>query len=404
MRRKYFGLAIAAIATTWPLQAWGGDREIAEQIIKRLKTNRESGALKDFTLDMKVDKGVVLFRGNVSEDVQKDLVLKTADGIDGIAKVVDEVSVTQTKPVSADTKVVKPKAALAVAKAEPTLAKKEAEPVPAEKQQEDFSFSQALAQQAKVIQSRPQQAVMPGKIQRTAAVEPMNDSQVVSAVVSALKQAQAAGKLRGFGVDVKSSNGVLQLTGRARSSTQRDEIVRIAQNVPGVSGVRESIAIPTAAPQMGSVANSNIPQLPQPPSLAEVRPSLAPVAQAPMQPAPQMSARNQVPAMSAGYRLPSNGQVQATPVGAPIMGQPVPMAPHSPVGAPRYDSPNLPNYAWPGYSAYPNYAALTYPQQYSPSAWPYIGPFYPYPQVPLGWRKVSLEWDDGWWMLDFTDR
>ena len=76
----------------------------------------------------------------------------------------------------------------------------------------------------------------------------------------------------------------------------------------------------------------------------------------------------------------------------------------SAVGAPRYDSPNLPNYAWPGYAAHPNYAALTYPQQYSPSAWPYIGPFYPYPQVPLGWRKVSLEWDDGWWFLDFTDR
>ena len=85
-------------------------------------------------------------------------------------------------------------------------------------------------------------------------------------------------------------------------------------------------------------------------------------------------------------------------------GQPVPMAPYAAAGAPRYDSPNMPNYAWPGYAAYPNYAALTYPQQYSPSAWPYIGPFYPYPQVPMGWRKISLEWDDGWWFLDFTDR
>ena len=65
---------------------------------------------------------------------------------------------------------------------------------------------------------------------------------------------------------------------------------------------------------------------------------------------------------------------------------------------------HLPNYAWPSYAAYPNYAALTYPQQYSATAWPYIGPFYPYPQVPLGWRKVSLEWDDGWWHLDFRDR
>lgn len=66
-----------------------------------------------------------------------------------------------------------------------------------------------------------------------------------------------------------------------------------------------------------------------------------------------------------------------------------------------YDQPTMPNYAWPSYAAYPNYAALTYPRQYSATAWPYIGPFYPYPQVPLGWRKVTLEWDDGWWFLDF---
>jgi hypothetical protein len=67
----------------------------------------------------------------------------------------------------------------------------------------------------------------------------------------------------------------------------------------------------------------------------------------------------------------------------------------------RYDHPSLPGYAWPTYAASPNYAAVTYPKQYSASAWPYIGPFYPYPQVPLGWRKVTLKWDDGWWNLDF---
>ena len=60
--------------------------------------------------------------------------------------------------------------------------------------------------------------------------------------------------------------------------------------------------------------------------------------------------------------------------------------------------------AWPGYTAHPNYAGLSYPKQHSARAWPYIGPFYPYPQVPLGWRKVTLEWDDGWWWLDFQDR
>jgi hypothetical protein len=69
-----------------------------------------------------------------------------------------------------------------------------------------------------------------------------------------------------------------------------------------------------------------------------------------------------------------------------------------------YDQPSMPNYAWPSYAAHPNYAAVCYPNQYSATAWPFIGPFYPYPQVPMGWRKVSLEWDDGWWFLDFQDR
>ena len=103
----------------------------------------------------------------------------------------------------------------------------------------------------------------------------------------------------------------------------------------------------------------------------------------------------------------------ACPPGRGGMGGPVPMGGPGAGGMGggggmavpvRGDGPNMPNYAWPSYAAYPNYAALQYPTQYSPTAWPYIGPFYPYPQVPLGWRRVSLEWDDGWWWLDFDER
>jgi len=67
----------------------------------------------------------------------------------------------------------------------------------------------------------------------------------------------------------------------------------------------------------------------------------------------------------------------------------------------RYDQPYQPGYAWPNYASHPNYAAVTYPRHYSPSAWPYVGPYYPYPQTPLGWRHVTLVWDDGWWGLNF---
>jgi hypothetical protein len=69
-----------------------------------------------------------------------------------------------------------------------------------------------------------------------------------------------------------------------------------------------------------------------------------------------------------------------------------------------YNTPNLPEHAWPSYASYPNYSQLSYPKEYSASAWPYIGPFYPYPQIPLGWRSVQLEWDDGYWGLNFRPR
>ena len=88
--------------------------------------------------------------------------------------------------------------------------------------------------------------------------------------------------------------------------------------------------------------------------------------------------------------------------GAAMGAVPAGFVAHGSARGPSYENPQMPGYAWPSYASYPNYAALTYPQQYSPTAWPYIGPFYPYPQVPLAWRKVALEWDDGWWFLDFS--
>jgi len=94
--------------------------------------------------------------------------------------------------------------------------------------------------------------------------------------------------------------------------------------------------------------------------------------------------------------------MMAGPGGMGQQGMPTGVVPTSYGQGPSYENPQMPGYAWPSYASYPNYAAVSYPQQYSPTAWPYIGPFYPYPQVPLAWRKVSLEWDDGWWFLDFS--
>jgi hypothetical protein len=60
--------------------------------------------------------------------------------------------------------------------------------------------------------------------------------------------------------------------------------------------------------------------------------------------------------------------------------------------------PSMPPYAWPTYAPYNNYSRVAYPNEYPHAAFPFIGPFYPFPKVPLGYRAIKLEWQDGhWW-------
>lgn len=393
MRRKYLGLAIAAITALGPASAFGGDREIAEEIMTRLKGSRDSGALKDFTLDMKVDQGVVLFRGSVSESEQKQLVLSAAEGVEGIEKVVDEVAVKAAKAAEKATEPqpVEPPAATSDQSLRNMLTAGLQQPA---ETKPEVAFEPIIAD---APQSVAALEIAPGQVQTTAAVElaapaGLSDQQVVAGVVQALSAAQKDGRLKGFGVDVKCLDGIVSIEGRAGSAEQRQRIISIAESAPGVQGIDQAITV------IGQPA----------PALS--RPTGVPAQLASNRMAPVNV--DQVPAMASPYHMnqPVPVAQAATPVmgspamGMPMQGTPVAMNHGAGVGAPRYDAPNLPNYAWPGYASYPNYAALTYPQQYSPSAWPYIGPFYPYPQVPMGWRKVSLEWDDGWWFLDFTDR
>ena len=108
----------------------------------------------------------------------------------------------------------------------------------------------------------------------------------------------------------------------------------------------------------------------------------------------------------AQQQMPQHAQQQYQPAyyGPPAQAayHPEAYGPQGPLPG-QYNQPNLPDYAWPAYANYPNYAQVSYPRNYSPKAWPYIGPFYPYPQVPMGWRKVTLEHSNGWWWLDFDD-
>jgi len=419
MRRFFLSAAIMAIVAGGPLQAQAGDREIAQQIIDRLKVHRDAGSLKDFTLDLKVDQGVVLLRGSVGQVEQKQNVLAAAKDIEGITKVVDEIEVRGAAKSDFSLKEALAAKAPESAKSEPQSSLPKASttaatmPQPKLSQQQPVAAIGPIATAAPLLFPQPllPQPIAPGMlssdIQMATATDDVvqeTDSRITAAVVSTLGSAQRQGQLKGFGVDVNTRDGKVFLTGRASSQEQRRLITQLVESTPGVRGVTDEIMVMgTAQP----VPTADLELLPEP--YAEGYAGNQPTPMRQGTPATMAASRGQgTVAQSAPYPMGQPVQMHQANMamgGQGYAGMPVPMGPGPGVGAgPRYEQPYLPNYAWPGYAAYPNYAAVNYPQQYSPSAFPYIGPFYPYPQVPLGWRKVSLEWDDGWWFLDFTDR
>jgi osmotically-inducible protein OsmY len=211
----------------------------------------------------------------------------------------------------------------------------------------------------------------------------VSDTAITDAIFDQLAQAKAAGQLRGFDLDISTVSGDVWVKGSVASQEQKAMVLDVASRATGVTRVIDDVTV-KGQNNVRSVSTA-APQAPMPLPQGSSMPMMAPTQAGPNGP------RAFAPSGLASYNAP-----------APMQGGDAGMAMGA--GAPRYDQPNLPNYAWPSYAAYPNSAAVTYPKQYSPSAWPYIGPFYPYPQVPLGWRRVALEWDDGLWYLDFSSK
>ncbi len=226
-----------------------------------------------------------------------------------------------------------------------------------------------------------------------------NDQAIARHIMSRLQLEQQRGALKGFHVDMRVDQGTVWYQGFVSSQDQKDLILRTAQEAAnlGVVQVVDDITVRSGDEPMA-----------QQTTFVQEDYSAPPMPASQMQPRmniPSPSNQHQVPARQASQPMGRQDMVMGAP-GVPMpmntQGAPMPMNAQAPlpVGG---DSPNLPGYAWPCYAAHPNYAAVTYPGQYSASTWPYIGPFYPYPQVPLGWRKVTLQWDDGWWWLDFNN-
>jgi hypothetical protein len=164
-----------------------------------------------------------------------------------------------------------------------------------------------------------------------------------------------SGQLVNYRVDVTAENGVVDLFGEVADANQRAIVITIARATPGVAMVRDWM-------QVRAEANVTPAQV--------------------IQPLPEKDK----------IKIPEriDGQL---PLPEPMPIFQAPMGPN-----PGLQPPPMPPYAWPTFAPYNNYSRVAYPNAYPYEQWPFIGPMYPFPRVPLGWRSVSLTWEDGhWW-------
>jgi hypothetical protein len=178
------------------------------------------------------------------------------------------------------------------------------------------------------------------------------------------------GRLQHFTIDVGFAGGVAELTGTVADTAQHDAALQVAGETAGVARVIDRLQVQGGAePQVNPIlrVQANAPSILPPPASTEP-----------------------VPAPPATTTPAPGAPAAPTPEAVPSFQAPLP----SPY---QTDPPKMPPYAWPTYAPYNNFSRVGNPMAYPYNAWPFIGPMYPFPKVPLGWRAVKLEFDDGYW-------
>jgi osmotically-inducible protein OsmY len=413
-----------------PQSAAPDNQKLAEEAASNLRAAKFSG----FDIELEVQSGVCLLKGKIASQVQKDQATQVISQVPGIRTVNNQLVVLNRNPAAPVQQAV-------------------ASDVTSNPIQQAGFFSRPKQTRATKNQQRattPQQATG-------------ESPQQVQQITQGIAQAIQGSGVRGHDIDLRYKGGVATLLGKAQSPQDVARLTQVISRVPGVRQVNnqlrapgmnpasqaggsnqrvaEQIAQALAAnrlngldievrynagkatlsgpvphPQVAMIAHQLAASVPgvlqvdnrlqvvgmpgQPggfPGTGHQGQNVMPVShQAPGGMHPAMMAAGAMGGMAAGAMgMAPGGMGPGAGPHAHGAGNPSHMA---------YDLPNLPNHSWPTYAAYPNYAQVSYPKEYSASAWPYIGPFYPYPQVPMGWRQVQLEWDDGAWNLNFRPR
>ncbi|QDV21158.1 periplasmic protein [Gimesia panareensis] len=319
------------------------NQKVANDIADVLRKARLTG----YNMEIEYNKGVAVLSGKIPTAAQKAQATALISRVNGVSRVDNRLIVTaDARRTAAAPAPETKKSSLNPFRRADDIVQASASADPFLKGSlQQAQFEQSVENRRSNVQTISHQAPAP----RSAGV---SNQQMAEQLAKALGPALASA----HEVEIRFKNGTAILQGSIGSPREKQMASQIAQSVPGVRAVENRLQVQASAPQTSMIQPTNY----------------------------------------MNYQAPNPG-----PGGAPMMS---PQPGMGPVANNVYNSPHLPETAWPTYANYPNYAQVAYPSQYSASAFPYIGPFYPYPQVPLGWRQAQLEWDDGSWKLNFRPR
>jgi len=207
-----------------------------------------------------------------------------------------------------------------------------------------------------------------------------------NAVAGALRTSAGLSASR---IEIETRSGVVTLSGAVSSPALKAEAIARAQQVPGVVAVADHLRIAN---------DSRV----RPAAYEEVQPTQVALGHHHGGGLFGRGGGGDDGAMIGdGTTMGAPTDDTAGTAGADAAGGPLPEGPAGVVGGAQTALPGYPNYAWPSYAPYPNFSAVGYPLVYPWQAWPNIGPFYPYPEVPLDWRAVTARYHDGLWYVKF---
>ncbi|MEO2033641.1 MAG: BON domain-containing protein, partial [Planctomycetaceae bacterium] len=351
------------------------NQKMAEHIAGALRTSRLNGS----DIEIEYRGGLAVLKGSVSDANQKARATQVVSRLRGVDRVDNRLQVAGRTAPSSRTPSAPTRRPLDIRRTGGGVRQAGLESVVNESITESTDLPKPAPVPSSVKASQPS----PAKA---------SNQQIAQLIANAL----TAERFSGYDIEIRFQNGTALLAGKVTDPSQKIRATQITSSLPHVKSVTNQLQViqpsgpayyysgqASAAPYARHAAAgpySGRPVLSNP--YAQQQQHYMPINYQP-------GAAGQ-PGMPPGYG-PGAGPGGPPPGYGPGPGGGMPPTPpgyaHGGAGASHaaYNMPRLPNYAWPSYASYPNAAQVSYPKEYSASAWPYIGPFYPYPQIPLGW-------------------